>query len=45
MSVGMAIAEKWLANRYNRPSCEIFDYNIYKATRASALQRTSPPGS
>jgi transketolase len=25
----MAIAEKWLANRYNRPSCEIFDYNIY----------------
>src|SRR5262249_49788225 len=29
MSVGMAIAEKWLANRYNRPSFEIFDYNIY----------------
>jgi transketolase len=29
MSVGMAIAEKWLANRYNRPSYEIFDYNIY----------------
>ena len=28
-SVGMAIAEKWLANRYNRPGCEIFDYNIY----------------
>jgi len=28
-SVGMAIAEKWLANRYNRPSFEIFDYNIY----------------
>ncbi|HUO00542.1 MAG TPA: transketolase [Bradyrhizobium sp.] len=29
MSVGMAIAEKWLASRYNRPSYEIFDYNIY----------------
>ena len=29
MSVGMAIAEKWLSNRYNRPGREIFDYNIY----------------
>jgi transketolase len=28
-SVGMAIAEKWLADRYNRPGFEIFDYNIY----------------
>ena len=28
-SVGMAIAEKWLANRYNRTGFEIFDYNIY----------------
>jgi transketolase len=28
-SVGMAIAEKWLANRYNRPAFEIFDYDIY----------------
>ncbi len=28
-SVGMAIAQKWLANRYNKPSFEIFDYNIY----------------
>jgi transketolase len=28
-SVGMAIAEKWLANRYNRPGFEVFDYNIY----------------
>ena len=27
-SVGMAIAEKWLANRYNRPGFDIFDYNI-----------------
>jgi transketolase len=28
-SVGMAIAEAWLANRYNRPGFEIFGYNIY----------------
>jgi transketolase len=28
-SVGMGIAQKWLASRYNRPGFEIFDYNIY----------------
>ena len=28
-SVGMAIAQKWLANRYNKPGFPIFDYNIY----------------
>jgi transketolase len=28
-SVGMAIARKWLASRYNRPGFEVFDYNIY----------------
>jgi len=28
-SVGMAIAGKWLANRYNRPGFPIFDYKIY----------------
>jgi transketolase len=28
-SVGMAIAEKWLADRYNRPGFPIFDYNVY----------------
>ena len=28
-SVGMAIGEKWLAHRYNRPDFDIFDYNIY----------------
>ena len=28
-SVGMAIARKWLAARYNRPGYEVFDYNIY----------------
>jgi transketolase len=25
----MAIAEKWLASRYNQPGFDIFDYNIY----------------
>ena len=28
-SVGMAIARKWLADRYNRPGFPIFDYSIY----------------
>ena len=28
-SVGMAIAEAWLADRFNRPDLKIFDYNIY----------------
>jgi transketolase len=28
-SVGMAIASKWLASRFNRPSFEIFNYNVY----------------
>ncbi len=28
-SVGMAIAGKWLAARYNQPGFEMFDYNVY----------------
>ena len=28
-SVGMAIAQKWLAHHYNRPGFDIFDYDIY----------------
>ena len=28
-SVGMAIGQKWLANRYNRPGFDMFDYKIY----------------
>jgi transketolase len=28
-SVGMAIARKWLASRYNKPGFDVFDYNIY----------------
>ena len=27
-SVGMAIAEKWLADRYNRPGFEVFGYKV-----------------
>ena len=29
MSVGMAIAERWLAKRFNKPSFEVFNYDIY----------------
>jgi transketolase len=29
MSVGMAIASRWLAATYNRPGHELFDYNVY----------------
>jgi transketolase len=28
-SVGMAIAERWLASYFNRPEFELFDYDIY----------------
>jgi transketolase len=28
-SVGMAIAGKWLAARYNKPNFTVFDYNVY----------------
>lgn len=28
-SVGMAIAQKWLAHRYNQPGFDVFDYKIY----------------
>lgn len=28
-SVGMAIAQKWLAGRYNQPGFELFNYNVY----------------
>ena len=28
-SVGMAIAQRWLAARYNKPEFPIFDYDIY----------------
>ena len=28
-SVGMAIAERWLAARFNKPGATLFDYNVY----------------
>jgi transketolase len=28
-SVGMAIASRWLASRYNKPGHELFDFNVY----------------
>lgn len=28
-SVGMSIAEKWMANHFNRPDFTMFDYNVY----------------
>jgi transketolase len=28
-SIGMAIAEKWLASHFNRPDFEVFDYKVY----------------
>jgi transketolase len=28
-SVGMAMGQKWLAHRYNKPGFEMFNYNIY----------------
>jgi transketolase len=28
-SVGMAIASRWLAERYNRPDFELFDFDVY----------------
>jgi transketolase len=28
-SVGMAIAQKWLGSRYNRPGFNVFDYKVY----------------
>jgi len=29
MSVGMAVAERWLAATFNRPGFDLFDYNVY----------------
>ena len=28
-SVGMAIAQRWLATHFNKPGFELFDYNVY----------------
>ncbi|MFH1613857.1 MAG: transketolase [Planctomycetota bacterium] len=37
-AVGMAIAKKYLANRYNREGFELFDYNIYAIAGDGCLQ-------
>jgi transketolase len=29
MSVGMAIAERWMAEHFNRPGYDVIDYNVY----------------
>src|SRR5436190_4531373 len=29
MSVGLALAERWLAATFNRPGFDLFDYNVY----------------
>ena len=42
-SVGMAIAQKWLANRYNRPDFNLVDYNIY-AVCGDGGDLPLPPG-
>src|SRR5215468_3666351 len=40
-SVGMAIARKWLASRYNRPGFDLFDYNIYANNHITIEGHTS----
>ena len=37
-AVGMAIAEKYLAKRYNKEGFELFDYNIYTIAGDGCLQ-------
>lgn len=37
-AVGMAIAEKYLANRYNRDGFDVFDYDIYTVCGDGCLQ-------
>src|SRR3954468_12652130 len=36
-SVGMAIAERWLGDRYSRPGFDVFDYNVYAVCGAGCL--------
>src|SRR5256714_14466498 len=36
-SVGMAIGQKWLASRYNRPGLDNFDYHVYAVCRDGCL--------
>src|SRR5262249_55855048 len=36
-SVGMAIAGRWLAERYNRPGYPLFDYDVYPLPAAASM--------
>jgi transketolase len=37
-SVGMALSSKWLAETYNRPDFELFDYDVYALCGDGCLQ-------
>jgi transketolase len=37
-SVGMAIAGKWLASRYNKPGYELFNFNVYSFAGDGCMQ-------
>ncbi len=37
-SVGMAIASKWLASRYNQPGFELFNFNVYAFAGDGCMQ-------
>src|SRR5262249_59722505 len=43
-SVGMAIAEKWLADRYNRPGVPSFGHRIYGPRGGGCLMWGVKPG-
>jgi transketolase len=49
-SVGMAMAAKWFAARYDRPGFELFDYDVYvlcsdgDLMEGSAARRRRSPG-
>ena len=42
-SVGMAIAQKWLAERYNKPGFQVFDYRIYAVCGDGCLMEGVAP--
>ena len=41
--VGMAIAERWLAEHYNRPGHEIINHHIYAIVSAGDLEERAAP--
>ena len=40
-SVGMAIGQRWLASRYNKPDFSIFDYDVYAICGDGCLMEAS----